>query len=108
MSDPCVCGHARDEHQPVCVAIVEVHERHVYCACPQFELDNALSNADGDPYGDERGGRQTGFTDTSVSALDRQGRAMMAMGRTEPVPAPTAPTNPVTTHQPNQSGDPRG
>lgn len=48
----CRCGHARDEHQPACVAVVEVHERHVYCSCPQFEpIDEQLSTGEPDAYG---------------------------------------------------------
>ncbi|WP_229481644.1 hypothetical protein [Mycolicibacterium mageritense] len=35
----CTCGHLADEHQPVCVAIVEEHERRVYCMCAAFEPD---------------------------------------------------------------------
>ncbi|QEA10839.1 hypothetical protein [Mycobacterium phage Weirdo19] len=51
---PCVCGHYFDEHanraasRLGCCAIVEVHERTVYCTCIEFELDEELSN--GDPY----------------------------------------------------------
>lgn len=40
---PCVCGHVFDEHQPSCVAIVEVHERQVYCSCTVFDLDEAIA-----------------------------------------------------------------
>lgn len=44
-ADPCVCGHARDEHQPGCIAIVAVHQRTQYCACPAFALDEEARNA---------------------------------------------------------------
>ncbi len=39
-SDPCVCGHARDEHPAnACVAILAVHEVTEFCPCGTFELD---------------------------------------------------------------------
>ena len=39
-SDPCQCGHARDEHPAnACVAILAVHERTEFCRCGAFELD---------------------------------------------------------------------
>ena len=42
-TDPCVCGHDRDEHDDWgrfgCEAIVIVAGEETYCTCGEFELD---------------------------------------------------------------------
>lgn len=51
-ADVCVCTHAHDEHvSGSCLAIVEVHERPILCACTAFEAAE-VSTIEAGAYGE--------------------------------------------------------